>query len=60
MCTADQVHVMFLQEARNNIRTEGEGYTAVVLAPAGNVLVGIRPQKIAEKAAVGDLDASAR
>jgi hypothetical protein len=53
--TADQVHVMFLQEARYNVWTEGEGDTAVVFTPAGDVLIGVRPEQIAEETAVGDL-----
>jgi hypothetical protein len=53
--TADEVHVVFLQEARDDIWAEREGDTAIVLGPAGDVLVGVRPQEIAEEAAVGDL-----
>lgn len=53
--TADQIHVVFLKEARNDIRTEGEGNTTIVFAPTGNVLIGIRPQEIAKKTAVRNL-----
>jgi hypothetical protein len=53
--TADQVHVVFLQEARDNVRTECETDTSVVFAPASDVLVRIGPQEIAEKTAVRDL-----
>jgi len=52
---AYQIHVVFLQETRDHIRTKSERYTTVVLAPASDVLVGIGPQKIAEQAAVGDI-----
>jgi hypothetical protein len=55
MRTADQIHIMFLQEARHHVRAEGEGDTAVVLAPAGDVLVGVRPKEVAEQATVRDL-----
>lgn len=55
MGTTDQVHVVFLEEARYDIGAESEGDTTVVFAPAGNVFVGIRPQEIAEETAVGNL-----
>lgn len=55
MSTADEVHVVFLQETRYDVGTEGERYTTVVLAPSSNILVGIGPQKIAKETAVGDL-----
>lgn len=55
--TADEIHVMFLEEARHHVWTKGEGDTTIVFAPSGNVLVGIRPEEIAEKTAVGNLRA---
>jgi len=55
MCTADQVHVVFLQESRDNVWSKGERHTAVVFAPARDVLVGVGPQKVAEQTAVRDL-----
>ena len=55
MCTTDQIHIVFLQEARHDIWTEGEGDTTIVLTPAGDILVGIRPQQIAEQTTVWDL-----
>jgi hypothetical protein len=58
MGTANQVHVVFLQEARHNVRTECETDTSVVLAPASDVLVRVGPQEIAEKTAVRDLSKS--
>lgn len=53
--TANQVHVVFLQETRHNVGPECETDTSVVLAPAGDILVGIRPQQIAKETAVRDL-----
>lgn len=41
--TANEVHVVLLQEARHHVRAEGEGHAAVVLAPTRNVLVRVRP-----------------
>jgi hypothetical protein len=55
MRTADKIHVVLLQEPGNHVRTEGERDTTVVFAPSGDIFIGIRPEKIAEKTAVGDL-----
>ena len=55
MGAADEVHVVFLQEARDDVGAEGERDTTVVFAPAGDILVGIGPQQIAKETAVGDL-----
>lgn len=55
MGSADQVHVVLLEEPRNYVWAKGERYTSVVFAPSGNVLVGIGPEEIAEQPAVGDL-----
>lgn len=55
MRTADKVHVVLLQESRDNVRAECERDTSVVFTPAGDVLVGIGPQQIAEQSAVGNL-----
>lgn len=53
--TTDEVHVMFLQEARNHVRTEGEADASIIFAPASDIFVGVRPKKIAKKTAVRDL-----
>lgn len=53
--SADQIHVVLLQESRNDVGTEGEGDTAIVFTPACDVLVRIRPEQIAEKTAIGNL-----
>jgi len=58
MGTADQIHVVLLQETRDYIRAERERYTTIVLAPASNVLIRVGPQQIAKKTAVGNLDKS--
>lgn len=55
MGTTDEVHVVFLKEARHNIGAESEGDTTVVLTPACDVLIRVRPKQIAEQTAVGDL-----
>ena len=52
---ADEVHVVFLQEPRHHIGAKGEGYSTVIFAPPGNVLVGVGPKKIAKEATVGNL-----
>lgn len=53
--TTDEVHVVLLQEAGNDIGTKGEGDTTVVFAPASYVLVGIGPEQVTEETAVGNL-----
>lgn len=49
MSTADEVQVVSVQELGYDVRTEGEGHTAVVLSPAGDILVRIGPEQIAEE-----------
>ena len=56
MCATDEVHVVLLEEAGDNVRAEGEANTTVVLGPSGDVLVGVGPQEIAEETAVGNLE----
>ena len=46
---------MLLQEAGYNIGSKCEADTSIVLAPSGDILIGIRPQKITEKTAVRNL-----
>jgi hypothetical protein len=47
MRSTDQVHVVLLEETRNDIGSESEGDTSVIFAPPCDVLVGVRPQQIA-------------
>lgn len=55
MRAAYQIHVVFLEEARHHVGAECERDTTVVLAPTRDILVRVRPQKIAKEATVGDL-----
>jgi hypothetical protein len=48
MCSTDQVHVVFGQEPRHHVGTEGKGDASIVFAPASDVLVRIGPQQVAE------------
>ena len=48
--SADQVQVVAVQELADHISSEGEGDAAVILAPALDVLVWVRPQQIAQEA----------
>ena len=41
MRTTDEVHIVLLQESRDDIRAEGEGHASVVLAPSSDILVRI-------------------
>lgn len=58
MGTADKIHVVFLQEARDDIRAKGERDTTIVLTPPGDVLIWVGPQEIAKQTAVGDISGS--
>lgn len=53
--TADEIHVVLLEEARYDVRPECEADASVIFTPTGNILVGVGPQQVAEQAAVGDL-----
>lgn len=55
MRTAYQVHVMLLQESRNDVRAEGEGNTAIVFTPPSDIFVRIRPEQVAQQTAVRNL-----
>ena len=48
MCSTDQIHVVFGQEAGDNVRAKGKGDAAIVFAPAGDVLIRVGPQQVAE------------
>ena len=59
MGTAYKIHIVFLEEARDDIGTECERDTTIVLAPTRNVLVWIGPEKVTQETAVGNLYRSA-
>ena len=59
MRSANQVHVVFLQESRHNIGPEGERHAAIIFTPAGDVFVRIRPQQITQEPTIRNLDMSA-
>jgi len=50
---ANQIEVLLLQEAGNDVRAEDEGDATVVLCPASNVFVRISPEKITDHAIIG-------
>jgi len=56
MGAADEVHVVFLEETRHHVGAKGEADTAVVFGPSRDILVGIRPQQVAEQATIGNLE----
>lgn len=53
MGSADEVHVVLVEELGDHVGAEGEGDAAVVLAPAQHVLVGVGPQQVAQETLVG-------
>ena len=55
MRATDQIHVVLLQEARDDVRPERERYATIILTPSGDVFVGIGPEEIAEKSTIGNL-----
>ena len=60
MSSAYQVHIVLLQKSRHYIRPESERHTSVILAPSGDILVWIGPEKITKQAVIRDLYLSAR
>ena len=53
MRAANEVEVVAAEELCDNVLAKGEGHAAVILSPANNVLIRIRPQEIAQEARVG-------
>ncbi len=52
MRSAKQVDVMFFAESCHNVVSESETYASVVLSPTRNVLIGVRPEQVAQKSSV--------
>ena len=59
MGAADQIHVVFLQEPRHNIRPESKRDPPIVFTPASDIFVGIGPQEVTQQATVRNLKESA-
>ena len=55
MSTANQVHIVSIEELSDDVGTECERDTTIVLAPSLYILVGIRPEKIAQEASIGHI-----
>ena len=49
MRSTDEVKIMTIEKFRHNIGPEGKRSPAVILAPSLHVLVGIRPQQVAQE-----------
>ena len=47
--TANEVHVVLLQEPRDDVGPEGKGHAAVILAPPCDVFVRVRPEQVAQE-----------
>lgn len=56
MGAADEVEIVLVQELSDLVSAEGEGDTAVILAPAGVLAVRVGPEEVAEEALVGHID----
>lgn len=48
MCSTNKVKIVSIQEFADNISPERKADTTVVLAPTMNILVGVRPEEVAE------------
>lgn len=48
MCSANEIKIVSIQEFADDISPKREADTTVVLAPTMNVLVGVRPEEVAE------------
>lgn len=55
MGTAYQIHVVFLEETRDDVGTECKRHATIIFAPTRDVLVGIGPEEVAQKSAVRNL-----
>lgn len=50
MGAADEVKAVSVEELADDIGSKGEGHTPIVLPPALSVLVGVRPEQVAQQA----------
>ena len=48
MRSADQIHVVLLQKARDDVGSEGERNTSIIFTPASDILVWVGPEEITE------------
>jgi len=55
MRSADEVEVMLLEKLCDDVASEREAHSAIVLAPPFDVLVRVAPQQVADDAAVGNV-----
>lgn len=55
MCATYQVEVVLLEEVLHDVLPENKRNPPVVLGPARNVFLWVRPDQIAEQPLVGDL-----
>lgn len=55
MSTADKVEIMLFEEASDNVAAKGERDTTLVLSPSINILIRVRPEKIAEETSIWDI-----
>jgi len=55
MGSADQIYIVLLGEGRHYFLTKGKTDSSVVLTPALNILIWVRPQEIAKKTSVWNI-----
>ena len=52
---ANQVHIVLLQKPGDNVGAKSERDAAIILTPASNIFIWIRPQQVTEQATIWDL-----
>lgn len=58
MRSANKVHVVFGQESRDDVATERERDTTIVLAPTGDILVRVGPEEVTQQTGIGNIGRS--
>ena len=48
MRSADQIHIVLLQKARDDVGSESKRDTSIVFTPPGDILVGVGPEEVTE------------
>ena len=56
MGSADQIHVVGLQEVGHNVLAKHKADSSLILVPAVHLFLWVGPEKIAQQALVGNLD----
>lgn len=58
MCAANQIKVMLSEEFRHDLGTKSVTYTTIIISPRSYILIGIRPEQIAQQSLVWNVSRS--